>query len=105
MGGGGLRCERRNRGLQRAKANFSLNQIGVLGGLIGGTTSSRVLQVLDPTISKGVRAGIVKRSTLGFLAGTLIGGVPMGIGLAFALVTPFATLSYHWTVFVALALP
>ena len=64
--------------------------------------SSKVLSELDTEISKESHAKIVKRSTLGFLVGFVIGGIPMGMGLASAAVTPFVDLSYQWALFVAI---
>ncbi len=76
--------------------------VGALGGFIGGKMSSRVLRALDPEISEWSHEEIVKQSTKGFLWGFVVGGIPMGYGLASAAVTPFVDLSYQWALFVSI---
>ena len=75
--------------------------VGALGGFIGGKASSMVLKELNPSLTKDTHSRIVKRSTLGFFLGFLVGGIFMGIGLASAMVTPYVNLSYQWALFVA----
>lgn len=76
--------------------------VGALGGYIGGKMSSRVLKELDPEVPNDTHEKIVKQSRLGFFVGFIVGGVPMGMGLASAAVTPFVDLSYQWALYVAI---
>jgi len=78
-----------------------LGLIGALGGFIGSTMSSKVLAELNPQLPKDFHSKIVKRGTVGFLIGFIVGGIPMGMGLASAAVVPFVDLSYQWALYVA----
>jgi len=77
--------------------------LGAIGGFVGGIVSSIVLQKLDPTVPKDIRTKIVVRSTLGFLAGAIVGSIPMSLGLAIGMVSviSYGDLSFHWAMFVA----
>ena len=78
--------------------------VGIISGLIGGKMSSIVLGKLDTETSKKVHAKIVKRSVLGFFVGFVIGGIPMGIGVASTLTASISDLSYWWAIFVTIGI-
>jgi len=78
--------------------------VGIISGLIGGKMSSMVLGKLDNEISKESHAKLVKRSTFGFLIGFIVGGIPMGIGLASTIIASITDLSYWWAFFVTIGI-
>lgn len=78
--------------------------VGIVGGWIGGKLSSLVLGKLDPEKPKEFHTRILKRSALGFGVGFLVGGIPMGIGFAIALLASLSELSYQWALFVTIGI-